>query len=491
MLASCAWNRSAGQQPQTSVPLAWTPQSLSEAGPALPTPIPTSAVEAAPTQDGLTFSYYAQSGDWLPAVANRFGVGVSEIKSPETISETRLIDPGTLLIIPNRLDQNLPRTPSVQILPDSEVVYSASALDFDIDGYVRKVAGYLSTYRLDFETATGSTGAQMIERMGLENSINPRLLLALLDYEGHWVRGNPENQSRIDYPMGYEDLQFKGLYNQMRWAIDQLSTGYYGWRSGSLRELNFRDSSTLRMDPTLNAGTVALMYLFSHSHSLNEWSHIMDERSGFAAFYRNIYGDPQARADALGDLFPSHLRQPDLVLPFEANVTWSFTGGPHSAWGTNGPLAAIDFAPADDQNGCFTSTAWIRSVASGLVVRSGDGVVMVDLDGDGSELTGWNILYLHVAARDRVVLGQWVQQDNHIGHPSCEGGAATGTHMHLARKYNGEWIQADGPIPFMLSGWRVLAGDEPYSGKLVKGTDVVTADGYGQASSLIRRNDEK
>src|SRR5207249_11219696 len=65
----------------------------------------------------------------------------------------------------------------------------------------------------------------------------------------------------------------------------------------------------------------------------------------------------------------------------------------------------------------------------GLVVRSGNGVVVVDADGDGSERTGWNILYLHVAGKDRVAKGVWVEQDDRIGHPSCEGGVATGTHL--------------------------------------------------------------
>ena len=76
--------------------------------------------------------------------------------------------------------------------------------------------------------------------------------------------------------------------------------------------------------------------------------------------------------------------------------------------------------------------------------------------------------------------------------PSCEGGVATGTHLHIARKYNGEWILADGALPFVLSGWRVYAGDRPYQGKLVKGDKVITADLYAQSLAVILRdnNDE-
>ena len=99
-------------------------------------------------------------------------------------------------------------------------------------------------------------------------------------------------------------------------------------------------------------------------------------------------------------------------------------------------------------------------------------------------------MYLHVAQKDRVALGQWVEQGDLIGHASCEGGASTGTHTHIARKYNGEWMLANGPVPYILDGWTVIAGDKPYIGKLVKGNKVITADVYGQAWSLITRDDE-
>jgi hypothetical protein len=68
-----------------------------------------------------------------------------------------------------------------------------------------------------------------------------------------------------------------------------------------------------------------------------------------------------------------------------------------------------------------------------------------------------------------------VEQGDLLGHPSCEGGTATGTHVHFARKYNGEWILADGPIPFELSGWVAQGGAKPYQGALVKDGQTVLA----------------
>jgi murein DD-endopeptidase MepM/ murein hydrolase activator NlpD len=418
-------------------------------------------------------------------------VEVTQIASPKIRPEKGLLDAGTLLIIPDVLDRSVPYTPALQLLPDSEFVFAATAVDFDIAAYVREAGGYLSTYREYLGSTGWTSGAGAIERVAYENSVNPRLLLAILDYEARWVLGRPENDFRIDFPLGYENFRNKGVFLQFAWAIGQLSMGYYGWRSGTITEIRFNDGNTLRIDPTLNAGTVALMYYFSRQHSLNEWLRTMDQTSGFPSYYQNMFGDPWSRADAIGSIFPPGIDQPEMVLPFETRATWAFTGGPHGAWEHDGPLAALDFAPASATTGCDANSTWILSAAPGLVVRSGYGVVVVDMDGDGSEQTGWNILYLHVAATNRVAKGEWVEMNDLIGHASCEGGMSTGTHLHFARKYNGEWVIADGPIPFILSGWTVIAGEKPYQGKLVKGDKVITADLYGQLRSQIFREEDE
>ena len=126
------------------------------------------------------------------------------------------------------------------------------------------------------------------------------------------------------------------------------------------------------------------------------------------------------------------------------------------------------------------------AVVPGLIVRAEHGAIMEDLDGDGNEQTGWNILYMHVNDLE-VEAGDWVESSDSLGHPSCEGGIATGTHVHVARKYNGEWISADGPLPFVLSGWTVHAGSVPYVGTLTKGSTTITSSIYGSGESLIMR----
>jgi len=82
---------------------------------------------------------------------------------------------------------------------------------------------------------------------------------------------------------------------------------------------------------------------------------------------------------------------------------------------------------------------------------------------------------MHIESRHRVQAGTILQAGDLIGHASCEGGVTTGTHLHLARKYNGEWIPADGPIPFEMDGWVSSGAEWPYDGYLSKGSVVLEA----------------
>jgi murein DD-endopeptidase MepM/ murein hydrolase activator NlpD len=448
------------------------------------TEIPTA--QAVPANDAPLL-YYTQAGDTLPVVSVRFGVKPDEVSSPEDIPDTSLMHPNQLLIIPNRLVNT---TSSQKLLPDSEIVFSPSAADFDVETFVNQAGGYLSTYDEWLGTTGKTSGADIISRIALENSINPRILLALLEYQSGWVYGNPSNLLQDEYPLGKIDLRRKGLYLQLAWAVNQLSIGYYGWREGLMTDIQFSDGVTARLAPDLNAGSVALQYYFTQIYDTTGWVQALNPEHGFPALYERMYGNPWMRALDVEPLYPPDLTQPTLILPFLIGQIWSYSGGPHGAWEHDGARAALDFAPGSSESGCVESAAWAVASAPGLVVRANHGVVVLDLDGDGFEQTGWVLLYLHVSDL-QVRIGQWVETSDLLGHPSCEGGVSTGTHIHFARKYNGEWIAADGSLPFILNGWIAQAGVNPYEGSLIRDGDSIQASVFGSGESLIMRNREE
>jgi hypothetical protein len=80
-----------------------------------------------------------------------------------------------------------------------------------------------------------------------------------------------------------------------------------------------------------------------------------------------------------------------------------------------------------------------------------------------------------VLLREKISEGTLVEAGTPIGHPSCEGGSSTGTHVHVARKYNGEWIIADSAIPFIIEGWLPKQGLLPYEGTLTRFEQTITA----------------
>ncbi len=445
--------------------------------------IPTEGQIVPPVEDKHIL-YYTIAGDSLKVVSLHFGVDMNEIASPQPLDREGLLSPGQLLIIPNELPETSSKS---ALLPDSEVTFSPSTVDFDVEAFVNAAGGYLASYTEDLSTTGVTTGAQVIDRIALEYSINPRLILAYLEFRSGWVYGQPTGEHALDYPMGYINPLKDDLYMQCAWFASTVMDGYYGWREGRTLIVNFDDGQVIRLAPELNAGTVGLMHVFAALYDYDHWSQLLYGEDNFFDFFESMFGNPWIRAQTVEPLIPADTVQPEMILPFEIGRLWAFTGGPHAAWSAADVWAALDFAPASGETGCHDSDAWVVASIPGLIVRSGTGVVVIDMDGDGHEQTGWTLLYLHIATRDRIPIGTWVEVGDRIGHPSCEGGRATGTHLHMARRYNGEWVPADGPLPFTLSGWVAKASTSAYQGWLIQDDQIIYANTASTIETQIRR----
>ncbi|NTV37336.1 MAG: M23 family metallopeptidase, partial [Anaerolineaceae bacterium] len=373
-----------------------------------------------------------------------------------------LVSPGQQLVIPPP-EAGEPGG-SYKIIPDSELVYGPSTVILDLPGFVQANGGYLIGYQEKVGDAW-LTGPQILERVAHEYSVNPRILLTALEYQSGWVTKSKPAQETQDYPMRWFDPNYKGLYRQLAWTANNLNRGYYLWKINAVAAWNLADGSVVPPDPTINAGTAAVQHLFGLLYSRSEWEQATGEKGFYQTFFQ-FFGFPFDYT--IDPLVTAGLSQPEMQLPFKTGETWSFTGGPHGGWGSGSAWAAIDFAPPGEGKGCAQSDDWVRAVADGKIIRSENGVVILDLDGDGYEQTGWTVLYLHMETRGRVAAGADVKAGDRIGHPSCEGGVSNGSHVHMARRYNGEWISADGNLPFNLDGWVSQGSGIEYDGKLIR-----------------------
>jgi LasA protease len=411
--------------------------------------------------------YVVQPGDTLGSIAQVFGISPELLLQANGIADPNLIAVDMTLIIPPP-EPGAPG-PSFKIIPDSELVYGPASALFNIHQFIMSQGGYLVNYSEEINGENLSAD-QILERVSQNYSINPRLLLAILEYQSRWVTDpTPIN---TDHPIGMLDTYHTGLYTQLTWAADTLNRGYYLWRVNAVSTWILMDGSVVPTDPTINAGTAAVQNLFAQLSSRSKWENDVKE-TGLFLTYWVLFGNPFNLA--IEPLLPANLSQPRLSLPFEPSETWSFTGGPHGGWDSGSAWAALDFAPPGDTASCTPSTSWVTAIANGLILRAANGAVIQDLDNDGFEQTGWVILYMHIDSSDRVIPNTYLFTGEHIGHPSCEGGLANGTHVHIARRYNGEWIAADGPLPFILDDWISSGNGIEYDGLLTRSSQVVEA----------------
>jgi LysM repeat protein len=407
--------------------------------------------------------YTVRAGDTLGALAARYGVSLDELMRLNELTDPNTLYIGQVLQVPVVVTRG---APGDKLLPDSEVVYSPAYASFDVAAVVEQFNGYLATYRERVEGEMLS-GAQIVQLVAERYSVGPRVLLALLEHQSGWVTRTNLTSEQIVYPLGMNERQ--GLFFHLSWAANRLNEGYYGKITGRLGAFRLKDRSRVRLAANANPGTVAVQNVLAQLYGWEVWQHHISER-GFIATYRRLFGDPNVLT--IEPLVPPDLKQPPLRLPWSDGEVWYYTGGPHSGWGDLAAWSAVDFTPNDisGSGSCLVSRRWAVAAAAGKVIRAERGRVMISLSHSDFQGQGWTLLYLHIATAGRVAVGTRVQAGDRIGHPSCEGGEASASHLHFARLYNGQWIGVE-TVPLVLSGWTIFPAKQPYNGTMQRGTE--------------------
>lgn len=441
----------------------------------VPISIPPTAIPISTQSEFVEASfdneYIIQPGDTLSVIAQNANVSLQLLLSVNNIANPDLLEVGQVIILPAP-----PSTYSSNslIMSDARLVRTKLGSEFDIlaflasqSGFIRQATDNVKT-RLDdgSELEAILTADRVIARVSLEYSVDPRILLAILDYRANWLTNSTISDNLQSHPIisAEQSLGFdrRGLYKQLSWLANEVNRGYYNWKYGDNRILEFSDGTRIFYESSLNAGTASLQYVLSIGNTVDQWKFDISD-GGFLTTYQKYFGDPFVDDFTI---IPELLLQPTLNLPFKQGDIWRFTGGFHGGWGSGSGWAALDFAPPDDrQDGdpfCYVSEYPITAVASGIISRTNNGALVLDLDNDGNEATGWSILYLHMQVSPAIAVGQVVQAGDTLGNASCHGGFSTATHLHIARRYNGEWIPADcincvnSPPPFVMSNWEAV-----------------------------------
>ena len=455
---------------------------------------PVFRLESIPTPRTEDITYTVVSGDSVAAIANVYQVPVSAIQDRNNLANPELIQIGQTLIIPAVEPEAL--SIGSAIVPDREIVDGPSTFNpetFLSDYPENLLTNYIEPTPTPYPTAepgdpvlpapvfNARGGLEILNEVALENAVNPRILIALLEYQSKTITNDPPRRFLIENYIGALGWR-TSLDHQLSWAANTLNFGYYQWKNNRINQWILADDSVVAVDPSVNAGTAALQYLFSKLYGREDWINAIGP-DGFRATFESLFGTFSDAELSLNDPPES---EPESALPFRAEDEWFFSSGPHYGWASGSPWSAIDFVPGD-AIGCSASSYPVTAAADGLVVYSDAGLVVVDLDMDGDARTGWTHLYLHVGSKDRVALNARVRQGDPIGYASCEGGFSSGTHLHFARRYNGQWIQIDGANPLVLSGFEAFSTGTVYDGYLVNGDQVVEAWYYQNDANRIDR----
>jgi LysM repeat protein len=410
---------------------------------------------------GMLGSHTVAAGDTLGLLAQRYGTTVEELMNLNGLTNPDVVHIGQSIQVPGT---NIRQVigPDFKILPDSELVYGPAARGFDVRAFVTELNGYLLRHQEEVEGQM-MDGPAILQLVADRHSVNPRLMLAVLEHQAGWVtQETPPPRATI---LGYSGPGAPGLYGQLSWAANLLNLGFYGRAEGGLRSFNLGNDTQITFSPAINDGTAGVQRFLASvdDATYDSWQADVGADGLYSTYYR-LFGNPFAYT--FEPILPTELEVPTLALPWATGETWYFTGGPHGAWNSGSAWGALDFVPPGEQVGCIQNDSWVAAMADGVVTRSGNGAVVVDLDGDDYAGTGWAITYMHLETRDRAPLGAQVKAGDRLGHPSCEGGFSNGTHLHIARSYNGRWINADGDLPFIMSDWVSAGAGAEYDGYL-------------------------
>jgi LasA protease len=340
----------ASTQSAAYLPLTGRGSDTITGAPAIETPTPDPP-HFIPTLRAETQEYTVKPGDTLGKIAQQYSISLEALIAANQLANPDILKVGEILTIPIPDQGNT--GPSFKIIPNSELVYGPTTVQFDTIAFITGKDGYLAHYQQDVEDEGKTlTGAQIVSLVARQYSVNPRLLLAVLEYQSGWVsRSNPAAETR-DYPIGIRESNRKGLYRQLAWAANNLNRGFYLWLVNGVSNWVLADGTTVPASATINAGTAGVQQFFALLDGRSSWQTAVTE-TGLYTTYINFFGYPFDYT--LEPLIPVGILQPKMQLPFEKGVSWAFTGGPHGGWGDGSAWAALDFAPPDETLGCGQS----------------------------------------------------------------------------------------------------------------------------------------
>ena len=331
-------------------------------------------------------------------------------------------------------------------ISDGQFVWGPNVGKFDVAVYLTQRGSPLAAY------------APELALWASYSSVNPKVLLAALEFRSGLVSGIPSGWTEDDVLTEIEET-----------ALTMATAFYehlYTWGDRRPRltaqpkdppVVVLPDGTAVQIDSDTPSGSFALAALVAEFANPSRFQTAM--AAGGAGSFESTFGALFPSVDlqsASNEIDPPGTPPADMLqFPFAMGATWNF-GGPHS-WNGDGtaPFSSMDFF-----TGGATCAAppylYTVSAASGITERQGSYTCWLEIDHGG----GWETSYYHLR---NLAPPASVERNAPLGTIACEicaGGFATGPHVHFSLKFNGAYTSLEG---VELTGWTIHVGPEAYN----------------------------
>jgi LasA protease len=347
------------------------------------------------------------------------------------------------------------------LLADGQFVWGPNVGDFDVHAFLSAHESPLVAYADSVVSWAGYA------------SVNPQVVLTLLELRHGLVTA---------IPAGVDRGQIDGWVEEA--SMDLASAFYdylYSWGSrlpqgqpmpADAPVVAFADGSMVEVSRQTNAGTYAIVSTLAMASDRATWSQLISPTSGgsFAAVFDSFFPDAD-RLDDTNQINPATLPPDDLFqFPFPLGATWSFNG-PHN-WngGSNPPpFSSMDFSTTWPHDPPFPYHYTVAAAGGTGTILSpnpyySDQPCWVRIDHGG----GWTTSYYHLRNLGAPGSLGSLQPNAGLGtiaEEICNGGFASGAHVHFSLLYNGAYVDLEG---IKLSGWTVHVGPTPYTSGFIE-----------------------
>ena len=345
--------------------------------------------------------------------------------------------------LPSRLLQvELPNPP----VSNGEFVWGPNVGDFDIQAFLQNRDSPLAPY------------AQDVALWASYSSVNPRLLLAVLEFRYGLVTSLPDGAAKDEVfgMIGSTAVEMATAFYQHLYSWGERRPRGQAAPSGAPTVI-LKDGTAAEFAPDIPSGTYSLAVALAETTDAGGLVEALTPNSpnSFDRVYGAMFPQDDLRARS-NEITPSSVPPSNLLqFPFPMQATWTY-GGPHSWNGdSTPPFSSLDFF---SRGSTCAAPAYLFAVAAadGTTSRPYGYTCWLEIDHGG----GWKTSYYHL----RNLTSGWFQVRNSpLGTIACEicaGGYATGPHVHFSLKYNGAYVSLEG---VQLTGWTVHVGSVAYT----------------------------